>query len=66
MSQLQSMDTAERSVEDVRRIQRQLKAETGLQNIASADNQVKGQSLIFIERKTQVHWSRFLKVKKKM
>ena len=41
--QTRKMNEAEKTVEDVKRIQRLLKAETGLHMIASADNQVKGQ-----------------------
>ncbi|KAH3846261.1 hypothetical protein DPMN_088560 [Dreissena polymorpha] len=37
---IRSLDEAEKSVEDVRRIHRLLKAETGLSSIASADSQV--------------------------
>ena len=40
--QLQSVNAAEKSVDSVRRIQRILKSETGLQTIASADSQVRG------------------------
>ena len=43
MFQTRKMNEAEKTVEDVKRIQRLLKAETGLHMIASADNQVKGQ-----------------------
>jgi hypothetical protein len=43
-SQLQSMTEAEKCVEDVRRIHRLLKEETGLHTIASADKQVDGRS----------------------
>lgn len=46
--QLESMDEAEKCVEDVKRIQRLLKAETGLLSITSADNQVDGKFFIYI------------------
>lgn len=43
------MNEAEKTVEDVKRIQRLLKAETGLHSIASADNQVKGRHISLLK-----------------
>ena len=44
--QLQCMSDAEKSVDDVRRIERLLKAETGLRVIASTDAEVRSKSSI--------------------